>query len=395
MKTLLRSTLAIAGLVLAVSAPVAAAGPQAAPSPVRSWLYALPAGWHLDSLAPGPGGAVYLLVDHGGGGGATVLELRALRSNGRLAWRLPVGSFIAGGGPAGPLVGGDGTVYQELLLPGGATAVVAVSPSGARRWLYRAPGDETFARPEAADAAGVVYLGFNGGVQALSRVGGPLWRFATPPGPADSYSPLVRVPPRGPVLVLWTSLGRSGIDALAASGRVVRRLKPPASLARNYGLASTLVGPDGTMYMNTTGGIEALGWDGKVRWRSTVSGSPAAIAADGTLYVEFLSADGGSETVTALGPGGAVLFARRVAARPPGLLPPWPSLATAPHGLLYALAGSSGQRLVAFDRTGGTAWSIALPAGAQAAGPVVGPDGTAYLLVLSRGRSAVYAYTAS
>jgi outer membrane protein assembly factor BamB len=144
-----------------------------------------------------------------------------------------------------------------------------------------------------------------------------------------------------------------------------RRQWSVLALGATKGIA---IGEDGTIYAASSGGLQALGPEGEVRWavRSDccVRGIPA-IAGDGTLY---LPSDRG---LTAIDPSGSVRWASPLedARGAPAIGPDGTIYQVTYHGMLYAV-----------DPSGRIKWRFEVDRGDrfQRGSPAIAEDGTIY-----------------
>ncbi len=270
---------------------------------------------------------------------------------------------------AGTALGADGTIYVATL----AGELVAVAPDGAVAW--RRVLNEELPHAPAVAADGTIYVGtFSGQLVAFAPDGSERWRY-------DVGSFLGGTPAIGPDGTIYVGddnfLDGNNLLAITPAGA----LKWTASLGGQFGASGPVIAPDGTLYVGMTnpdskdGEFAAIGADGVVKWRyaepSTGQFSaPAAIAADGTVYV--------GTTGNIVGIDG-----RMFAFRPDGTVA-WtfdtdealfqsPALGT--DGTIYVPGEDD---LYAFAPDGGLRWSAPL-AGCPGGGPTVGADGVIYV----------------
>jgi outer membrane protein assembly factor BamB len=239
----------------------------------------------------------------------------------------------------------------------------------------------------AVDEAGRVYgrtTDPTGVVRAIDPAGATSWEV-----PLDVQS--VRIGPSGTV---YARVGKK-LHALDSTGKTLWTFEAESPLG-----SDPAVGPDGVLYLGASDHfLYAVNPDGKLRWRvgGSGSGSPAVVAADGTIYV-------GGPTLRALSPAGQTLwsvpgpFDGRMAIGDDGALymSTWKSALTAidrdgstrwrsTMGGTFEL-GPRGQpvlwdehRLTALSSTGEMAWSFAADAKATFRPPSLGDDGLIYV----------------
>jgi len=133
--------------------------------------------------------------------------------------------------------------------------------------------------------------------------------------------------------------------------------------------SNPVIGADGTVYVGSDDyNLYALNPDGTLKWKlapertADVVGSPA-IAADGTLYVMFL-------TLSAVNPDSTMKWESEVYQNSSCT-----GAAIGSDGTIYVVNGSN--RLVAVDPDGSEKWSKMIY-GAPQGSPLIGSDGTVY-----------------
>ena len=196
-------------------------------------------------------------------------------------------------------------------------AVTITIPFGTVRWRYQAGGEVTTGPAIAAD--GTVYL-----------------------GSTDHY-----------------------LYAINPDGTLKWRYQTDNNI--NYAPA---IGADGTIYAVSGESLHAINPDGTLQWHRqldfySVSGPPAAVGADGTIYVGTDMSD----SLFALNPDGTRKWSYPVSG------PIWQAPAIAADGTIYF--GSSDHHLYALKPDGSLRWRFQTDNEVHSA-PAIGGDGTIY-----------------
>lgn len=226
------------------------------PAGVQKWVFTSP-DWVESTPAVGADGTVYAGCWDG--------VLYALRGDtGAKRWEYKAGSFIA----SSPAVGTDGTVYV-----GAGSNLVAVRADGTLKWTF-ASGDWIDSSP-AIGPDGTLYVGsWDNHLYAISADGVEKWRFAT----ADNVSSSPAVAADGTVYV-------------GSRDAKLYALRPDGTLKWSVDTldtveASPVLGPDGTVYVPTTGGrLIAYTSAGAEKWRFPAVGAAALNSIYGTPAV--------------------------------------------------------------------------------------------------------------
>jgi outer membrane protein assembly factor BamB len=283
------------------------------PSGTRLWEAALP-GAAVTSPALGPGGVAYVIAQT-----ATDWVLCACETNGAPGWTLALGAQTL----AAPAIAADGTIYLGTGWP--SNRCLAITAGGAIKWSLDAGSSINVSSALALDGT-VYYASTAGRLLAVKPEGVEAWHFETG--------------------------GHGYISAPA-------------------------VGADGTVYLGSGHGDEALGYtvgvfhavrpDGTERWRFSARGpfvGDPAIAPNGTIYFGSLDNEG---AVYAFAPEGTNLwkyFTRAAIITAPAI---------AADGTVYI--ANMNHRLFSLRPNGATNWVVGVPGGST---PVLGLDGTVH-----------------
>jgi outer membrane protein assembly factor BamB len=194
--------------------------------------------------------------------------LFALSWRGEERWRYQLRAEAAGS----PAIGPDGTVY----LATGDRRLLALAPSGERRWEAALPGRVSAPVP---DADGTILVGA-AGIHRLSPLGALLWSY---PIPAETAPPVLR--PDG---TIFAGAANGKVYLLSTEGARIAELALEAPVR----YAGTAAGDD-TVVVTTAGrslfvlrlrkdggGIEVAG-----RFAAGEETHQASLAPDGSLYL--------------------------------------------------------------------------------------------------------------
>ncbi len=223
--------------------------------------------------ALGPDGTIY--VTHSSGG-PFHRWLVALNPNGSVLWGrdLTITMSDSDAIARGLTVGADGTIY----VYNDHKVYAFHSDTGARKWYfdlgdYSMTADLGFAVGTEGSVYVPCYNAGGGKLLALSPTGAKRWEYSFPTGPGIPIvgSDDTVYVPAGPILYAIGSTGG---------------LKWQASLTRNIAPRSLALAADGTIYLSAEH-LTALNPGGTVRWtlQGIVSEGAPAIGYDGTLYL--------------------------------------------------------------------------------------------------------------
>jgi hypothetical protein len=188
------------------------------------------------------------------------------RMPGTLRWQAAHGDDVDGA----PAIGPDGTIVFTSY----DGRVRALNPDGTLKWFSSTGGH--FWRGPTIGPDGTVYAGSSDGIfHAFKPDGGTLWTYRADSGFISS-----------------AALGPNGETYFGTEAGMVHALTPSGDSSWQHAIGgvawSPVVGRDGTIYVVSGRNLDALNPDGTQRWRCEVDGNihlPAALAADGTIYV--------------------------------------------------------------------------------------------------------------
>ncbi len=231
--------------------------------------------------------------------------LFAFSPSGEELWRFPIGvSFDTWASPA---VGSDGTIYITSTQP--KEGVYAVNPDGTRKWLYSGDESNMFNSPSIG-ADGTIYVGIptnptRNEVIAIKPSGSKKWSLRTSLFLESSLA----IADDGTIYVGSFVDGDTGASLYAVKdGREVWEFETQTKEV----MSTPAIGSDGTIYMgdyrDDGSSLHALNPDGTEKWSFPVGGSISsspAIGSDGTVYFG-VSSPGDDPCFYALNPDGTV-----------------------------------------------------------------------------------------
>ena len=313
-------------------------------------------------------------------------------SNGKYRWSITTNSSFSSFWPS-PAIGADGTVYTGANS--GETLMMALNPDGSEKWVYPVPGSPYYWSSVSLGADGTVYFGagitfyaldstgkvkwtypwgavgvtaiasdgsilFGGGndgtadgyLYALSKSGALEWKFNV----GGAISPPI-IESDGTIIVSSTGSGK--IYALAPDGTQKWVLTPQS------GINSDMVaGPDGTLYVLSSDGLDAYKPDGTFKWELGNLTAPwtPRVGSDGTIYI------GTYTGIVAVNPDGTVKW--RGGPSEAG------EIAIGAYGEIYCV--TSGEFVVCLNPDGSEQWSYDTTdfTDGQLA---IAPDGTVFI----------------
>jgi outer membrane protein assembly factor BamB len=282
----------------------------------RIWAASMPDDVDGD-ICLAPDGTVYV---------PTFAHLVAVRSDGRVKWRVKIGAYMPGS-----VVATGGAVYV------GAKDLRAYGSHGRLRWKRGRRGTEINGLALGPD--GTIYLGdATGHLHAFDGDGTQKWRRTVAVGRQSHASR----PAVAPDATIYVASSRGNLHAFTPGGRAKWTFDGGSRAAYD-----PIVGPSGDIYFSveeTTGArLYAVRPDGKMRWARKCADIVAdlAVAPDGTIYF------GDYPRLRALDDRGQVKWSLRAKG---GLFDPVPGR----EGTVYASSESGG--LCAIDGRGKKIW---------------------------------------
>jgi outer membrane protein assembly factor BamB len=261
----------------------------------------------------------------------------------------------------GPVIGGDGTIYQGTLFG----ELLAIRPNGSIKWIAKVPGTVE-ATPAILLDGRIAFANSEGTLYVVNPDGTPSWRFDTG-SICQCFAESSAIGSDG-TIYLGT---RDTLYALYPDGTV--RWTFPAGIS-----GAPAVAPDGTVYLPSSS-LHAIGPDGQEQWQFDASdtlgvgGSPA-VGPGGTIYANsFLP------TVYAINPDGTLKWKYKVADCCASDVPASP--AGAPDGTVYVgeltqVIPSVQGVMVALNPDGTLKWEQHY--GGSPTSASIGGDGTIY-----------------
>ena len=228
------------------------------PNGTLKWSYDTQDYIEYASAAIGADGTIYQNTDY---------ALFALNPDGTLKWESG-----GCGGPSGPAIGDDGTVYSAGWLSG---KLCAIRPDGTLKWSYET-GNIIFRSSPAIAPDGTIYIGSSDKkLYALNPDGSLKWSYTT----GDS---------------VWSSpaIAADGTVYVGSNDGLLYAINPDGTLQWSsdvgiYGSSPVIAG-DGTIYVTARSYLWVLDPDGSIKWSCSIGGQTAsspAIGANGIVYV--------------------------------------------------------------------------------------------------------------
>ncbi|MBT3220301.1 MAG: PQQ-like beta-propeller repeat protein, partial [Proteobacteria bacterium] len=199
-------------------------------------------------------------------------KLFAVSPQGEIKWEFH-------GGDAGtrlmPLVAPDGTI----LAPMGEHTLVALNPDGTQKWEYETESPQYMLVQPAVAPDGTIYIAAEGALIALSSAGAKKWEYAFD-GDEDRLS-APAIGADGTIYVNARKWSEGRLHAISSAGVL--------QWTYNTGsCTSAAIADDGTIYVGTGDGLQAITPDGKNKWFTETDDipRPPVIGSDGTIYAK-------------------------------------------------------------------------------------------------------------
>ncbi len=314
--------------------------------PEGTILWSLQIGPYSDaSPAVGTNGVIYFSTYRG--------KLWAINPDSTVRWTFSTGFEMK----SSPAIGADGTVYVGCR----DHKLHAVRPDGKQKWEYKTGGWVDSSPALGVD--GTIYFGsWDGKFYALSPDGFKKWDFTT-------GGPIVSSP----------AIGTDGAIYFGSHDKKLYALNPDGTKRWEFAtggqiISSPAIGPEGTIYFTSVDGkFYALNPDGTKRWQLHTGGiteSSPVLGPDGTIYV------GINSNYCAITRDGRMTWRYTIwQASPSDEIDS--SGAIAADGTSFF--SSDDRHLFALGPDGKFLWNVFLVY-ASASSPVIGPDGTVYVL---------------
>jgi hypothetical protein len=254
-------------------------------APLTRWADTLIAAYVPETAATG---SVNVQVFTAGGSSNAVALDVTLRPppSGRIRWRFQAdGDYI----PTRAAIAADGTVYTQDVYG----HLYAVSPDGALKWIFNAPGTGHDCISVGSD--GTIYIGNTTSIFALTPNGAVRWQFDQNPGAFILLGP--NVGPDGNIYAVGTQ--GLGVFSLTAQGNL------RWSVTENYSrpivfFQEVVFGPaaQSRLYFHANDHLRGVGLDGSqvftfVDHMGFAQGLPQpVVAADGSVYSNLFTYPG-------------------------------------------------------------------------------------------------------
>lgn len=305
-------------------------------------------------------------------------SIYAVAPGGTIKW-----SYDCENNPYSPAIGPDGTVYVQDFR----NIVYALSPSGDLRWKFH-----DFEYPEhpvyfvgqrvpAIGADGTVYIAADGLYAIDPDTGERIWRFTPYNARSCRQSPVI-----GEDGTIYVTIHQDDLFAVNPNGTERWHIKFDHETDMSF--TSPSIDTDGTLYFGVESGGESTVWaidsEGTVKWKYPVDGSychvrgTPTIGADGSIYVPTKACPTNKGRVTALSPGGTVIW--QYVVERPGDPSPLEDVYSSPtvgaDGMIYF--GAENEYFYALNADGSLNWLSEIGAINWSSAAIM-PDGTLYI----------------
>lgn len=180
------------------------------------------------------------------------VRLYALTPEGTEKWNNPIKVITS------PTIAADGTIYVIKSDPGSSSELIAVSPDGQHKIIYRIPNLQDEATKIAISKDNVLYFATRAGyIYAINQNGEKLWEYAHKPSRGVSFTEPV-IDSAGTLLIgINDSYNFSMIKSFDNSGKdktIVSFTEPPYYKIHHTGI----IGSDGSLYFVIRNGHESF-----------------------------------------------------------------------------------------------------------------------------------------
>jgi outer membrane protein assembly factor BamB len=287
-------------------------------------------------------------------------ELYAINLDGTKKWVFQCGRESAGT----PAIGDDGTIY----IGSRNHRVFAVTPEGKKRWEFKT-GAWVDASP-AIGADGTIYVGsWDKKFYAINPDGTKKWEFET-----------------GNAIVSSAAIDTNGIIYFGSHDKTFYAMNPDGTVRWKFRAAdavtsSPAIATDGTIYVTSVDGkFHAFDPEGTIKWQLQTGGitpSSPVIGPDGVIYVSV------NQTHCAVSPEGKFKWRRDLWHAQTGYF--GETAATVLKNETVVFTGGDGFVMTVPTANGGEdwIWNYWLD-GPSYSSPLVGPDGTVYVMSIWR-----------
>jgi outer membrane protein assembly factor BamB len=310
--------------------------------------------------ATGPDGTIYLFQSGG--------ELWAVNPDGSIKWQTNL--------PSNPTlslaVGVNGTIYVA-----GGGGFYAVNPAdGSTKWVFPTGIGNWYGAP-AIGAGGTVYGCYESQVFAITN-GAAKWTYPT--NDTGDYAFEYGSPVVGADGTVYVCSDDGYLVALDQNGLLKWETNSPAGPA-NYP-SSPAIGSDGTIYFGSLNYFSAVNPDGTIKWQYFTETEEfdlgPEVGPDGAVFIEAFPSGSGNNRLYAFNADGTVRWALPTAGS--STISPWlrgSSCALTADGRIYY--GDLGGTIYAFNPDG-TTNAMFNTGNVGLKPPIIGPDGTIYVV---------------
>lgn len=205
------------------------------------------------------------------------VRLYALTPEGTEKWNRPIEVITS------PTIAADGTIYVVKSDPGGIAELVAISPDGQRKIIFRIPKLQDEATNIVISKDNVLYFATRAGyIYAVRENGELLWEYAHKPGRDVTFTEPV-IDSEGKLLIgINDSYNFSMIKSFDKSGKdktIVSFTEPPYYKIHHTGI----IGSDGSLYFVIRNGHESFLYAGGGKQKTTTAKTDVKVAPDNDI----------------------------------------------------------------------------------------------------------------